>query len=77
MTVRKAYSNILSSGSMRLILMRYACLFLFLTCFCGIGNLFSQDLPEYDEIAVFLEIQGVGGNEIDALIKAEEYSRPS
>lgn len=61
---------------MRLVLTRSVCLFLFLICFSVNGDLFSQDLPEYDEIAVFLEIPGVGGNEIDALIKAEELYLP-
>ena len=32
-------------------------------------RLYSQDLPEYDEISVFLEIPGIGGGEINALIK--------
>jgi hypothetical protein len=37
---------------------------------------YSQDLPEYDEISVFLDIPGIGGGEINALIKAEELYLP-
>ncbi|OFY65325.1 MAG: hypothetical protein A2Y71_05595 [Bacteroidetes bacterium RBG_13_42_15] len=76
MTVRKAYSNIQGSGCMRLILIRHAILCLLLLIFYGQGKLFSQNLPEYDEIAVFLDIPGMGGAEIDALIKAEELYLP-
>ena len=55
---------------------RYAGLFLFLLFFSGMGILYSQDLPEYDEISVFLDIPGMGGTEIDALIKYEELYLP-
>jgi hypothetical protein len=40
------------------------------------GKLWSQDLPEYDEISVFAEIPRVGGTEIEALIKSEELYLP-
>ena len=30
---------------------------------------FGQDEPQYDEVNVFLKVQGVGGSEIPALIK--------
>jgi hypothetical protein len=76
MTFRKAYSKIPGLGCMRLILIRYTRFFLILIVFFGQGKLFSQDLPEYDEIPVFLDIPGVGGTEIDALIKAEELYLP-
>jgi hypothetical protein len=76
MTFRKAYSKIPGLGCMRLILIRYTRLFLILIIFFGQGKLFSQDLPEYDEISVFLDIPGMGGAEIDALIKAEELYLP-
>ena len=39
-------------------------------------RLYSQDLPEYDEISVFLEIPGIGVGEINALIKGEELYLP-
>jgi hypothetical protein len=76
MTFRKAYSKIPGLGCMRLTLMRYTRFFLILIIFFGQGKLFSQDLPEYDEIPVFLDIPGMGGAEIDALIKAEELYLP-
>ena len=76
MAFRNAYSGTLTSGSMRLILIRYLILLFFPICFNGKTNLFSQDLPELDEIAVFLEIPGLGGSEIDALIKANELYLP-
>ena len=76
MAFRNAYSGTLTSGSMRSILIRYLFLLLVLTGFPGRMILFSQDLPEFDEIAVFLEIPGLGGSEIDALIKANELYLP-
>jgi hypothetical protein len=76
MTVIKAYSKFLHSGCMRFIMNRYAGLFLFILFFSGMDRLYSQDLPEYDEISVFLDIPGIGGTEIDALIKAEELYLP-
>ncbi|MGB8491737.1 MAG: SPOR domain-containing protein [Bacteroidales bacterium] len=36
----------------------------------------AQDLPEYDEISVFLEIPRTGGTDIDALIKGQELYLP-
>jgi hypothetical protein len=76
MTVRKAYSNISHSGGVLMILIRYLYVFIILISLSGKGKLFSQDLPEYDEISVFLEIPGIGGSEIDALIKGEELYLP-
>lgn len=76
MTIRKAYSNIPGPGCMRLILIRYTISCLLLIIFSGQGKLFSQDLPEYDEISVFLDIPGIGGGEINALIKNEELYLP-
>ena len=76
MTFIKAYSKILHSGCMRFIMNRYAGLFLILLFFSGMDRLYSQDLPEYDEISVFLDIPGMGGAEIDVLIKAEELYLP-
>ena len=76
MIVRKAYSSYPYSGCMRSILTRYVCLFLIIIVFSDHEKLLSQELPEYDEISVFLEIPGVGGSEIDALIKAEELYLP-
>ena len=61
---------------MRSILIPFTCFFLVFLIVSGQGKIFSQELPEYDEINVFLEIPGVGGSEIDALIKAEELYLP-
>lgn len=36
----------------------------------------AQDLPDYDEIPVFIEMQEVGGGEIDALIRGTELYLP-
>jgi hypothetical protein len=52
--------------------------FLFLVFFLNIS--FAQDVsaqePEYDEIPVFLEVPGVGGTEISAVIMGEELFLP-
>jgi hypothetical protein len=61
---------------MRSILIRHKGVLLFLICLFSHGTLFSQDLPVYDEIPVFVEIPQVGGTEIDALIKDEELYLP-
>lgn len=76
MTVIKAYSKDSHPGCVHLIISRYAVLFLFLIFFAGIEKLYSQDLPQYDEISVFLEIPGIGGGEINSLIKGEELYLP-
>jgi len=57
---------------------RCNCLFifsLFLTFF-PVVNLLAQDEPEYDEISVFIDIPGLGGGEISAVIKGEEIYLP-
>ena len=61
---------------MRSVLIRRISLLLFLILFFINGKLWSQDLPEYDEISVFAEIPRVGGTEIEALIKSEELYLP-
>ncbi len=76
MTVLKAYSKVSHSGCVRFIVNRFSVVFLILLLFAGMERLYSQDLPEYDEISVFLEIPGIGGGEINALIKGEELYLP-
>jgi cell division protein FtsN len=76
MTVRKAYSGLFYPGCMRLTLTKLSILIILLILFSEKNLLFSQNLPEYDEIPVYLEIQGLGGNEIDALIRDEELYLP-
>ena len=36
----------------------------------------SQDLPDFDEVSVFIDMQEVGGSEIDALIRGTELYLP-
>jgi hypothetical protein len=76
MTAKKAYIKNPLSGCMQSFLSRYAYALIAFVIISFNGELFAQELPEYDEIAVFLEIQGVGGSEIDALIKSEELYLP-
>ncbi len=75
MTTTKAYSRINSrwrmfpdSGSFFLLLF-----LLFLIPFVRSN---AQDESEYDEIAVYLDVKGVGGIEIPAVIKGEELYLP-
>lgn len=76
MQSRTAYSNSIFTGCMRSFLKR--CLFLPILSFCLLISTQSsgQDLPEYDEISVFLEISRLGGGEIEALIRGEEIYLP-
>jgi len=75
MIIRKAYSNLSLSGRVHLILIRC---FILITAITGLfpGQLYSQEEPEYYEIAIFLEIPRLGGSEIDAVIKGEELFLP-
>lgn len=71
MTVSKAYSGYSLSGSMPMIVRRVIFVFTFIFFVSLVDPTYSQNLPEYDEIAVFLEIPRVGGWDIEALIKDE------
>jgi hypothetical protein len=71
MTFRIVYAKILFPGCKHSILKRYLPAFILLLFFSGQPDLYSQELPEYDEIAVSLEIPGLGASEIDALIKSD------
>ena len=76
MTVNKAYTESASLRRMHSVLIRHITIIAFLLlCFPYI-RVFSQDIPEYDEIAVFLEVPRVGGGEIDAVIKGKELYLP-
>jgi hypothetical protein len=72
MAVKKAYSGTKSSGSMP----RFSICHSFILALLFIPGLFfqlcAQELPEYDEILVFLEIPGTGGGEIEAAIRDNE-----
>jgi hypothetical protein len=76
MTDNIAYTSPASIRRMHSGLIRNICITsLFLFCFPYIRVL-SQEIPEYDEIAVFLDVPRVGGGEIDAVIKGEELYLP-
>ncbi len=72
MRVRKAYTNSASSGRMLPVLIRC---FVLSLCLLPV-QIHAQDLPEYDEISIFLEIPRFGGIEIDAAIRDEELYLP-
>ena len=76
MTARKAYSNTASSGRMLPNLIRCFTFSILLSICLYPMQIQAQDLPEYDEIAVFLEIPRVGGIEIDAAIRDEVLYLP-
>lgn len=67
MTIRNAYSDIKSAGSMHRYLLICTGIIFFLTVFTV--RIHSQDLPEYDEISIFLNAPCTGGVEIDAVIR--------
>ena len=73
MAIRKAYSGKKSSGSMRRFLIRQ---FFILNLLLVALQIFCQELPEYDEIAVFLDVPGTGGGEIEAAIRDNELYLP-
>lgn len=75
MTVRIAYSAMKSLGCMYKFLTLYFFIFILLTINPS-ESIFAQELPEYDEISIFLDIPGVGGTEIDAAIRNEELYLP-
>jgi len=76
MEVRKAYSNSALSGRMLTILTRFCAFLVFQSAFFHPVKVVAQELPEYDEIAIFLEIPRIGGTEIDAVIRDEELYLP-
>lgn len=67
MAILNAYSGPRLAGSMHRYLasrLIFIILLLFLT-----EGIYSQDLPEYDEISIFLYVPRTGGGEIDAVIR--------
>lgn len=76
MSVRKANSRKLLPGGTLINLTRYLFLITSLLTILPYGKLYSQDFPEFDEIPVFLNMQGLGGWEINALIKNEDLYLP-
>ena len=76
MAVRKAYSNLPLSRRMHLIPILYLSFSIFILAFMLPGMVSAQEQPEYDEILVFLNVPGIGGTEITAVIRGEELYLP-
>lgn len=76
MTGKKAYSVFFLSGCMHGILKRYMIFWLSIFILSTSEPVSAQDLSDYDEISVYLEVPGVGGGEISAVIKGEELFLP-
>jgi hypothetical protein len=76
MIVRKVYSGSKFKGGTLMTHFHQLKIIAVILLFLFSGKLISQELPEYDEISVSLEIPRVGGGEINALIKAEELYLP-
>lgn len=72
----KAYTVTSKTGCMPLCPGPFSIPIIFLLLFLFNARLYPQDLPEYDEISIFLLIQGYGGAEINSLIKDEELFLP-
>ena len=71
-----AYSTFRNSRGMHVRSKRYFIIFIYLlTIMPGIRG-FAQIQPEYDEISVFLDVQHLGGGEIEAVIKGEKIYLP-
>ncbi len=72
----KAYTGNLRAG--RISVRSLPAIFFIVTLLLAGWNssLRAQDLPEYDEIAVLIEIPGLGAFEMDALIKDENLYLP-
>ncbi len=76
MTTTNAYSSLRKSRRMHISLTRYFILIIYaFTILTGTKN-YGQGEPEYDEIAVFLDVPRLGGAEINAVIKGEEVYLP-
>jgi cell division protein FtsN len=76
MTEMIAYEGKRSSERMHSSFRKFTILFpaIFLLLITRTAN--SQNLPDYDEISVFIEMQEVGGGEIDALIRRTDLYLP-
>ena len=76
MTLLRAYTNITKRWRMRLYQLNPLILFMLLLVFCSPGKAHAQELPEYDEIGVYLEVPRLGGTEMSAVIKGETLYLP-
>jgi hypothetical protein len=78
MRVRNTFFNLLLLMCEHKVLARFSILnfFIFAFVFLKPVETFSQVLPEYDQISVFLNVHRVGGREIDAVIIGEKLYLP-
>jgi hypothetical protein len=76
MILRKAYSGSESSGSMPVDGVQGQVILLIFLFMLFPSRLISQELPEYDELAISLLIPSIGAGEIDALIRGEDLYLP-
>ncbi len=75
--LKNAYTIQLSAKmGMHSIIFRNLAFIILLLIFPQKSPVLAQDLPEYDEISIFLEIPGTGGTEIDAVIRDNELYLP-
>lgn len=76
MTDKEAYSGIRFSGRVLLFLPKSLFLIAVSLLFLFPKPVLSQDLPDYDEISVFIDMKEVGGGDIDALIRGNDLFLP-
>jgi hypothetical protein len=76
MIVRKAYSKLVLSNRMHLILTGFYTIIAILFTIIFPGKLYAQEYPEYDEISIFINVPLLGGGEIASVIKGQELYLP-
>ncbi len=76
MTDTRAYTFTNELRGMLALLKQYLVLFVIVLKIFNCSGLFAQDIPEYDEILVFIDVPRLGGGEISAVIKGEEIYLP-
>ena len=76
MDLKKAYSKLLLSMRMLVILPRYYSFLVILISSFSFIPLFAQEQVEYDEIPIFLDVPNLGGTDMTAVIKGQELYLP-
>lgn len=76
MKIRKAYSGKNTTGCMTYLTSSLIIILAAFLLVCLPSPALSQDLPDYDEISVFIDMPEVGGGEINGLIKGTELYLP-
>lgn len=76
MNLRIAYTNLLLSMRMLVILSRYFIFFVILFSSFNYIPLSAQEAVEYDEIPIFLDVPHLGGTDMTAVIRGEELYIP-